>query len=90
MESSNRMKRLPYYLFTIIDDLKKKAREIGMDIIDLGMGNPDKPTPIGVFRSVNVNLYEEQMKKQIENHKANSGKGDLKTLLTSGESWSVN
>ncbi len=45
MEEANRMKRLPLYLFTIIDELKKKARENGMDLIDLGMGNPDQPTP---------------------------------------------
>lgn len=45
MEEANRMKRLPLYLFTIIDDLKKEARERGLDIIDLGMGNPDMPTP---------------------------------------------
>ena len=45
MEESNRMKRLPLYLFTIIDNLKKEARARGMDIIDLGMGNPDQPTP---------------------------------------------
>lgn len=45
MEEANRMKRLPMYLFTIIDDLKKAAKEKGLDIIDLGMGNPDLPTP---------------------------------------------
>ena len=45
MEESNRMKRLPLYLFTIIDNLKKEAKEAGIDIIDLGMGSPDMPTP---------------------------------------------
>lgn len=45
MEEANRMKRLPMYLFTIIDELKREAQEKGIDIIDLGMGNPDKPTP---------------------------------------------
>ncbi|MEA3489902.1 MAG: LL-diaminopimelate aminotransferase [Candidatus Omnitrophota bacterium] len=44
MEEANRMKRLPLYLFTIIDDLKKEAKERGINIIDLGMGNPDLPT----------------------------------------------
>lgn len=44
MEEANRMKRLPMYLFTIIDGLKKEARERGLDLIDLGMGNPDQPT----------------------------------------------
>ncbi|MGB3113520.1 MAG: alanine transaminase, partial [Candidatus Omnitrophota bacterium] len=45
MEEANRLKRLPFYLFTIIDDLKREAQVKGMEIIDLGMGNPDKPTP---------------------------------------------
>ncbi|MDD4202895.1 MAG: aminotransferase class I/II-fold pyridoxal phosphate-dependent enzyme, partial [Candidatus Omnitrophica bacterium] len=45
MEEANRMKRLPLYLFTIIDQLKSKAQKEGKKIIDLGMGNPDMPTP---------------------------------------------
>lgn len=45
MYEANRLKRLPLYLFTIIDELKKRARQKGIDIIDLGMGNPDTPTP---------------------------------------------
>jgi len=44
MQEANRLKRLPLYLFTIIDELKAKARKRGIDIIDLGMGNPDQPT----------------------------------------------
>jgi aspartate/methionine/tyrosine aminotransferase len=44
MHEANRMKRLPLYLFTIIDHLKDEARAKGIDIIDLGMGNPDQPT----------------------------------------------
>ncbi len=44
MHEANRMKRLPLYLFTIIDELKAKAQAEGKDIIDLGMGNPDQPT----------------------------------------------
>jgi alanine-synthesizing transaminase len=45
MQEANRLKRLPLYLFTIIDNLKLEAREKGVEIIDLGMGNPDLPTP---------------------------------------------
>jgi alanine-synthesizing transaminase len=45
IHEANRMRRLPLYLFTIIDDLKAKAKARGVDIIDLGMGNPDQPTP---------------------------------------------
>lgn len=45
MNEANRMKRLPPYLFTIVDQLKKKVRATGKDVIDLSMGNPDLPTP---------------------------------------------
>jgi alanine-synthesizing transaminase len=45
MEEFDRIKRLPPYVFSIVDDLKMKARRKGDDIIDLGMGNPDLPTP---------------------------------------------
>jgi alanine-synthesizing transaminase len=39
------MKRLPPYLFTIMDELKREVVERGGDVIDLGMGSPDQPTP---------------------------------------------
>ncbi len=45
MEEFARIKRLPPYIFSIIDNLKMQARRAGEDIIDLGMGNPDMPTP---------------------------------------------
>lgn len=40
-----RIKRLPPYVFNIVNGLKAKARAQGEDIIDFGMGNPDQPTP---------------------------------------------
>jgi len=40
-----RIKRLPPYVFNIVNDLKAQARARGEDIIDFGMGNPDQPTP---------------------------------------------
>jgi len=40
-----RIKRLPPYVFQIVNDLKAQARARGEDIIDFGMGNPDQPTP---------------------------------------------
>jgi len=45
VEEFYRIKRLPPYVFAIVTDLKVKARARGEDIIDLGMGNPDLPTP---------------------------------------------
>jgi len=37
--------KLPPYIFSQINEIKSKARSDGQDIIDLGMGNPDQPTP---------------------------------------------
>ena len=45
MDDFYRIKRLPPYVFAIVNDLKTKARAKGQDIIDLGMGNPDQGTP---------------------------------------------
>jgi alanine-synthesizing transaminase len=45
MEEFHRIKRLPPYVFNIVNELKAKARAEGEDIIDFGMGNPDQPTP---------------------------------------------
>lgn len=45
MEEFHRIKRLPPYVFNIINELKMRARAQGEDIIDFGMGNPDQPTP---------------------------------------------
>lgn len=45
IDLSERLKKLPPYLFVEIDRAKKKALEDGKDIIDLGVGDPDQPTP---------------------------------------------
>jgi alanine-synthesizing transaminase len=44
-EDFPRIKRLPPYVFNIVNELKAQARARGEDIIDFGMGNPDQPTP---------------------------------------------
>ena len=41
----HRIKRLPPYVFAEVNAMKARARAEGDDIIDLGMGNPDQPTP---------------------------------------------
>ena len=45
MDDFPRIRRLPPYIFSITDQLKREARARGEDIIDFGMGNPDQPTP---------------------------------------------
>ena len=45
MDEFHKIRRLPVYVFEQVNRLKAQARAAGADIIDLGMGNPDLPTP---------------------------------------------
>ncbi|WP_295806366.1 LL-diaminopimelate aminotransferase [uncultured Nitratireductor sp.] len=45
MEEFHKIRRLPPYVFEQVNRLKASARSRGADIVDLGMGNPDLPTP---------------------------------------------
>jgi len=47
-----RIDRLPPYVFAAVDELKMEARQKGEDIIDLGMGNPDLPTPEHIVKKM--------------------------------------
>jgi len=48
---SNRLQRLPPYLFAEVDKKKKAALERGVDLIPLGVGDPDKPTPAHIVEA---------------------------------------
>jgi len=48
----HRIERLPPYVFKAVDELKMRARRQGEDIVDLGMGNPDRPTPSHVVEKL--------------------------------------
>lgn len=48
---AERIQKLPPYVFARLDELKAKAREQGLDLIDLGMGNPDGATPAPVVEA---------------------------------------
>ena len=52
IEDFPRIKRLPPYVFNIVNELKFKARAKGEDIIDFGMGNPDQPAPAHVIEKL--------------------------------------
>ncbi len=45
MNEFHKTRRLPPYVFEEVNRLKTQARSAGADIVDLGMGNPDLPTP---------------------------------------------
>ena len=51
-EEFYRIKRLPPYVFAEVNALKASARAAGRDVIDLGMGNPDSPTPDHIVKKL--------------------------------------
>ena len=75
MQEANRLKRLPLYLFTILDELKKRARERGVDVIDLGMGSPDQPAPKHVIEKLCEAAHV------TENHRYSRADGDVERRL---------
>lgn len=69
MEEFYTIKRLPPYIFEIVNRLKIEARARGEDIIDLGMGNPDLPTPSHIV---------EKLKEVVDNprnHRYSASRG---------------
>jgi alanine-synthesizing transaminase len=52
MEEFYRIRRLPPYVFEVVNRAKAAARNAGADIIDLGMGNPDLPAPAHVIEKM--------------------------------------
>ncbi len=75
MEEFYRIKRLPPYVFAIVNDLKMKLRREGEDIVDLGMGNPDIPTPQHIVDKAAEALYNPR------NHRYSASKGIFKLRL---------
>jgi len=51
-EEFHRIRRLPPYVFAEVNKAKAAARAAGEDIIDLGMGNPDTPTPPHIVKKL--------------------------------------
>ncbi len=75
MKEFARIKRLPPYVFATIDEMKLQARREGEDIIDLGMGNPDLPTP----KHIVDKLIEASRKPH--NHRYSASRGITKLRM---------
>lgn len=52
--------------------------------------NPEMPTPIGVFRNISKETYDEGVEKQLKAITEKKGKGDLEKVLFGGNTWEVN
>ncbi|PYM37134.1 MAG: alanine transaminase [Candidatus Rokuibacteriota bacterium] len=78
MDEFYRIKRLPPYVFAIVNDLKTKARARGEDIIDLGMGNPDRGTP----KHIVAKLVEAAQNPRNHRYSASRGISRLRVAIT--------
>ncbi len=54
IELADRIKNLPPYLFARIDGMKTEARNRGVDLIDMSIGDPDMPTPQHIVEAMKV------------------------------------
>ena len=78
MDEFYRIKRLPPYVFAIVNDLKAKARARGEDVIDLGMGNPDLGTP----KHIVAKLIEAAQNPRNHRYSASRGITRLRVAIT--------
>src|ERR1051326_6047934 len=68
-EDFYRSQKLPPYVFAVINEMRAKARAAQIDVIDLGMGNPDGATP----RAVVAKLVEAS--RNARNHRYSQSRG---------------
>jgi alanine-synthesizing transaminase len=78
-----RMDRLPPYVFAVVTELKQQLRRQGEDIVDMGMGNPDLPTPKHI-----VDKLIEAVQKPV-NHRYSASKG-IPGLRKAMANWYAN
>ncbi len=74
MSEFHSVRRLPQYVFEQVNRLKASARAAGADIIDLGMGNPDLPTPQHIVQK----LAETAGRPDVHGYSASRGINGLR------------
>jgi alanine-synthesizing transaminase len=77
IEDFPRIRRLPPYVFAVVDELKAKARARGEDIIDFGMGNPDQPPP----RHIVDKLVEVAQRPEVHRYSMSRGVPRLRRAI---------
>lgn len=74
IEVSERVKRIPPYLFVELNRMKREAKKQGKDVIDLGVGDPDIPTPDFVVDE----LYDAAKVLENQRYPLDSGLSELR------------
>jgi LL-diaminopimelate aminotransferase len=72
-----RLQKLPPYLFAALDAAKRQAREAGAAVIDLGIGDPDRPTPAELIRVMTEAIAD----PACHRYPAQRGDADLKRAI---------
>jgi alanine-synthesizing transaminase len=76
----SRAQALPPYAFVVTDAVKDRVRRAGADLIDLGLGNPDRPTPPEIVAQLHATA------DTTENHRYHPGRG-LLVLRNAAAGW---
>ncbi len=76
-EFAKRLQQLPPYLFVEIDRAKRQALDAGRDIIDLGVGDPDTPTPQPIIEA----LYEAAQDSSTHHYALDAGMPQLREAI---------
>lgn len=77
-ELADRLEKVPPYLFQIIDDMKAGARARGIELISLGIGDPDQPTPPEIVEE----LYKQAQINEMQKYPAYRGTDEMRQALT--------
>ena len=77
IETADRLKQLPPYLFAKIDQMKQEVKAKGIDILDFGVGDPDLPTPNFIVEALKEGLTH----KDYHRYSSYSGATTLKETI---------
>jgi len=78
IEKADRLKQLPPYLFAELDRKKAEARAKGVDVIDLGVGDPDMPTPANIV----AKLAEAAANPRYHRYPSYTGMNDFREAVS--------
>ncbi len=76
-EQSDRLKKLPPYLFVRLEQLAAAKRNEGIDMIDFGIGDPDLPTPEKIVKTLQIAVIENDYQK----YSSSRGEKDLREAV---------
>jgi LL-diaminopimelate aminotransferase len=79
IQPADRLKQLPPYLFKEVDRLKAEMQAKGVDVIDLGVGDPDLPTPAHILARLN----REALDPKNHRYPSYSGMNDFRRVVAS-------